>query len=121
MAYNDPQTVTIDAVANVLPRVLTGTVLGRFVSADAVTELTIDPRGSAKRRRSVARLYRRRNAVDPQVPTMTVPVQSMVSVTIDRPSAGVSDADIEKDLLGFIAWLTASSNANLKKLIVGEN
>lgn len=121
MAYNDPQAVTIGGTAISLPRVLTGTTLGRFISADAANELTIDPRGTAKRRRNVARLYSKRNAVDPQVPSVTVPVQSMVSITIDRPNAGVADADIEKDLLGLIAWLTANTNANLKKLVVGEN
>jgi hypothetical protein len=121
MAYLDPQSVTIDGTAISLPRVLTGTTVGRFVSADAVNELTIDPRGSAKRRRNVARLYSKRTAVDPQVPTATIPVQSMVSITIDRPSAGVTDAEIEKDLLGLLAWLTASTNANLKKLVAGEN
>jgi hypothetical protein len=45
----------------------------------------------------------------------------MVSVTIDRPLTGATDADIEKDLLGLIGWLTASTNANLKKLVAGEN
>lgn len=121
MAYTDPQAITVDGTAHALPRVLTGTTVGKFISADAARELTIDPRGSAKRRRNVVRFYTKRNAVDPQVPTATIPVQSMVSITIDRPSAGTTDAEIEKDLLGLIAWLTASTNANLKKLVVGEN
>jgi hypothetical protein len=48
-------------------------------------------------------------------------VQSMVSITIDRPQVGVTDAEIEKDLLALIGWLTANTNANLKKLVAGEN
>jgi hypothetical protein len=121
MAYTDPQAITVDAVPYSLPRVLTGTTVGRFVSADATRELTIDPRGSAKRRRNVARFYTKRNAVDPLGSGLSIPVQSMVSITIDRPTSGVTDADVEKDLLGVIAWLTASTNANLKKLVAGEN
>lgn len=121
MAYNDPQSITNDGVTTSHPRVITGTALGRFVAADAMTELTVDPRGTAKRRRNVARYFVKRNVLDPVVSGVSTQVQSMVSVTIDRPSSGVTDAQIEKDLLALIGWLTASTNANLKKLVAGEN
>jgi hypothetical protein len=121
MAYNDPQSITVDGTAYSLPRVLTGTTVGRFVSADALRELTVDPRGTAKRRRNVGRFYTKRTVVDPLGSGLSTQVQSMVSITIDRPTSGVTDAEIEKDLLGLIAWLTASTNANLKKLVAGEN
>ena len=121
MAYNDPQSITVDGVAASLPRVLTGTTVGKFVSANADKELTIDPRGSAKRRRNVARFFTKRVVVYPLGSGLSTQVQSMVSITIDRPNSGVTDADVEKDLLGLIAWLTASTNANLKKLVAGEN
>jgi len=121
MAYTDPQAITVDGTAHSLPRVLTGTTVGKFVSADAVRELTIDPRGSAKRRRNVGRFYTKRNVLDPLGSGLSTQVQSMVSITIDRPSSGVTDAEVEKDLLGLIAWLTANTNANLKKLVAGEN
>jgi hypothetical protein len=121
MAYTDPQTVTISGTPITLPRVLTGTTVGRFISADANDELTIDPRGTAKRRRNVARSYKKRSVVDPLGSGLSVIVQDMVSITIDRPSTGVTDAEIEAHATGLITWLTASSNANLKKLIAGEN
>jgi hypothetical protein len=121
MAFTDPQSVTIDGTASSLPRVLTGTTVGQFKSADAVLELTVDPRGTAKRRRNVGRLYKKRTVLDPLGSGLSTVVQSMVSITIDRPNSGVTDADIEKDLVGFIAWLTASTNSNMKKLIAGEN
>lgn len=118
MAYNDPQSVTISGTAISLPRILTGTTLGKFTSADAKTELTIDPRGTAKRRRNVGRLFSKK---DITVGSIIVTDQAMVSLTIDRPITGFTDADIEALASGYISWLTASSNANLKKLIVGEN
>jgi hypothetical protein len=121
MAYIDPQAVTVDAVPYSLPRVITGTTVGRFVSADAARELTIDPRGSAKRRRNVGRFFTKRTVLDPLGSGLSTQVQSMVSFTIDRPNSGVTDAEVEKDSLGYIAWLTANTNANLKKLIAGEN
>ncbi len=121
MAYNDPQSVTANAVPYSLPRVITGTTVGRFVSADALRELTVDPRGSAKRRRNVARLYTKRTVLDPLGSGLSTLVQSMESITIDRPLSGVTDAEIEQDLLALIKWLTDNTNANLKKLIAGEN
>lgn len=120
MAFTDPQSVTISGTAVSHPRVITGTTVGRFVSADANSELTVDPRGTAKRRRNVARLYEKSTAVDP-ITGLTGQVQDMVSFTIDRPLSGVTDAVIEAHASALIAWLTAGTNANLKKLIAGEN
>lgn len=121
MAYNDPQSVTHNAVAVSLPRVITGTTVGRFVAADATMELTVDPRGSAKRRRNVARFYVKRTALDPLGSGLSTTVQSMVSITIDRPNSGVADADINKDIDALIKWLTDNSKANQLKLVAGEN
>jgi hypothetical protein len=45
----------------------------------------------------------------------------MVSFTVDRPLSGVTDAVVEAHASALIAWLTANTNANLKKLIAGEN
>lgn len=116
----DPQSITIDGTAHSLPRVLTGTELGRFVSADAATSLEIETQ-SKGRRRTVARLRIRKVTSDPLVSTTNVRVDDTVALTINRPIDGFSDSEIEKQVAGFITWLTASSNANLKKIIAGEN
>ncbi len=121
MAYTDPQSVTVNAVPYSLPRVITGTTVGRFVSADAVREVTVDPRGTAKRRRNVVRFYTKRNVLDPLGSGLSTTVQSMVSVTIDRPNSGVTDVEIGQDLDGLVKWLTDASKANQLKLIAGEN
>lgn len=121
MAYNDPQSITVGGTATSLPRVLTGTTVGKFISSDAAKELTIDPRGTSRRRRNVARLYTKRSIADPSGTGLQIQVGSMVSITIDRPLTGVTDAQIEAELVELITWATASSNQNLKKLVVGEN
>lgn len=120
MAYTDPQTLTIATVATTFPRVLTGTTVGSFITADAKGELTIDPRGTAKRRRNVARLYVKKNVTDPLTGLVTVQGY-MVSKTFDRPITGITDADIEAAEVALNTWETASTNANLKKLAAGEN
>lgn len=114
MAYADPQ--TINSIA--LNRVYSGSALGDFVSADSTTELTVDPRGTARRRRNVGRYYKRFPVV---VDGVTTQEQAMVSFTIDRPRGAVTDAEVEAMADALIAWLNASSKAALKKLIGGEN
>lgn len=121
MAYSDPQSVTINSIAIPLPRTLTGTTVGQFVSADRNTTLTVDPRSTAKRRRNTVRLNQQKVTADPLVSTTNVRVGDMVSFTIDRPFEGYSDAEVLLQASGLIAWLTAGTNANLKSLIAGEN
>lgn len=120
MAYTDPQTLTIATVATTFPRVLTGTTVGSFITADAKGELTIDPRGTAKRRRNVARLYLKKNVTDP-VTGLVSEQGYMVSVTFDRPLSGITDVDLVDAITALNTWGSASTNANFKKLAAGEN
>ncbi len=120
MAFNDPQSITISGTTTPLVRILTGTTVGSFKSADGTIELTLDPRGTAKRRRNVARLYVKKNVTDPLTGLVTVQGY-MVSKTFDRPITGITDADIEAAEVALNTWETASTNANLKKLAAGEN
>jgi hypothetical protein len=120
VAFNDPQSITVSGTTTSLPRILTGTTVGSFKSSDGTIELTLDPRGTAKRRRNVARLYIKKNVTDAL--TGLVSQQGyMVSVTADRPLTGITDADIEAAFVALFGWNTASTNANLKKLAAGEN
>ncbi len=120
MAFNDPQSITIGGTTTPLPRILTGTTVGSFKSNDGTIELTLDPRGTAKRRRNVSRLYVKKNVTDPLTGLITVQGY-MVSITVDRPLTGIVDADVEASATALITWNTASTNQNLKKLIAGEN
>lgn len=114
MAYADPQTVS----ASPLSRVMTGTTVGEFVSADNNAVLTIDPRPTKRRRRNAARYYIKKDVTTGGV---TYQDQFMVSITIDRPKSGITDAEVEAAYDALIAWAGASSKAAIKKLIAGEN
>lgn len=124
MAFNDPQAITIDGTAFSAARVYTGSREGAFVTSDGVVRLEIVPpnggASSTARRHAIARLRHTKIASDP-ITAVNVRVGDLISLNINRPSAGYTDADIEKQVVGFIGWLTASTNANLKKLIAGEN
>ncbi len=120
MAFTDPQSITLSGTTSPLPRILTGTTVGDFRSGDGNIELTIDPRGTAKRRRNVARFYAKKTVTDPI--TGLASIQGyMFSITGDRPLTGITDADVEALAAAAIAWATATSNSNLKKLLAGEN
>lgn len=116
---SDPQSITIDGTAISLPRFLTGTQEGRFGAAN--TRLTVESTTKSQRIRTVARLSQQKVTTDPLVATTNVAVDDSVSLTINRPVSGFSDAEVEKQVVGFIAWLTAGTNANLKKILAGEN
>lgn len=112
--YADPQTIATKP----LGRVLTGTSVGTFVASDSSDRLTIDPRSTAKRRRNAARYYVTKPVAYDGI---TVNEQFMVSLTIDRPQTGISDADVLASAKALVAWLSASTDAALIKLIAGEN
>jgi len=122
MAFADPQSITIDGTATSLARVMSGTEVGTFVSSDTKLRLEVVPRVSNRNRtvRSAA-LKNVKITSDPLVATTNVRVNDTIRLMIDRPADGYSDAEVVKQVTGFIAWLTANTNANLIKLVGGEN
>lgn len=116
----DPQSITIDGTATSCGRVLTGTELGRFVAPNQSVSLEVQTSRSG-RLRTVARLRSQKVTSDPLVSSTNVVVSDTIALTINRPLEGFSDADIEKQVVGFFGWLTAGTNANLKKILAGEN
>jgi hypothetical protein len=120
MAFADPQSITISSVARSLPRTGSGTASGQFQTADANTVLTVS-HGYGKRVRHTVSLVTKKLASDPLRPADNVPVSATYRFIIDAPVQGYSAADLEADIVGFLNSLTASTNANLKKLIGGEN
>lgn len=115
----DPQSITIDGAAISLPRTLTGTREGLFATQN--TRLSVETTAKNARVRTVARVEQSKVTADPLVASTNVLVQDSVAITINRPSSGFSDDDVLKQVVGFLNWLTASTNANLKKIIAGEN
>lgn len=115
----DPQSITIDGTALTLPRVLTGTREGLF--ENATSSLSTESTAKNGRLRSVTRLVQTKVTTDPLVSATNIVVHDSISLTINRPIQGYSDEDVLKQVSGFIAWLTAGTNTNLKKIIAGEN
>ncbi len=122
MALSDPQSVTIGTIPGAvsLPRVNTGSNVGTFTNYDAKTTLKVQT-NYAKRTRREARIDYTKIVTDPLVSTTNQIVSGAVRFNIDVPPTGFSAAE-QKDLaVALLTWLTASSNANLIKVIAGEN
>lgn len=120
MAFADPQTITIDGTAHSLARTYTGTNMGLFEGPDGTVRTEIIPTNGKSKVR-IARLRNTKITSDPLVTTTNVRVTDVISLNIVRPNDGFTDDEVIKQVTGFFTWLTAGTNANLKKLVAGEN
>jgi hypothetical protein len=120
MAYSDPQSVTINSIAISMPRVNTGSDVGKFSNYDAKTDLEIRPVYGRRTRRN-SRLNHGKIVTDPLVSTTNQAVSASIIFTIDVPQSGYSAAEQLDLAKAHLTWLTANSHANLVKIIAGEN
>lgn len=121
MALADPQSITIDGVANSLPRTGSGNDQGTFRKDDASIELLASHKMGSRVRHTV-RLNHNKVAVDPLVTTVNRPYSMSCIVTVDVPNnQGYTLAETQKIITGFFSWFTASSGANLTKVLGGES
>lgn len=118
--FTDPQSVTINAVANSLPRVSVGDHTASYTKDDETATMTISHSTSTKGRvRRVVRLDVNKIAADPFVPSTSRKVNQSVYLVLDEPRDGAySNAELLANAKGLVGWLT---DANLTKLIAGES
>lgn len=120
--FSDPQSITIGTTPGAvsLPRVGAGIGVGNFSSNDGSTQLTVQ-NTYGKRTRRVARVDYAKIAVDPLVPANNTKVSASAYLVVDQPVGGFTVAEIKDLVTGLATWLTASSGANITKLVGGEN
>jgi len=116
--FADPQTVTVNAVAQSLAAISRETMKSLYRKDTAEYELTISHQETAKRNRRVVRLDRQLTTADPFIPTQNVLVTSSYYLVIDAPLAGLTNVQMKDDILGLSAWLTS---ANVLKVLGGES
>jgi len=122
MAFADPQSVTINAVAQSLPRVGQGINNGSFRKEDGLVGLSVAHTTSKGRRwRRTIRLEHSKLTADPFIPTQNVQVGTNVYIVVDCPPAGYTNAEIKQVVDGFVAYLSASSGAKITQLLGGES
>lgn len=116
MAYTDPQTVTVNTVAKTLPRV--GPIADGSVYRQDTGEFKLSIRHSAgKRVRSTVRLDQTKVAADPFQPAINKEILQGIYLVVDRPSTGYTNTETKYVVDALVAWLSASSGANVTKLL----
>lgn len=116
----DPQSVTINAVANSLPRISSAVNSGAFQKDDTTVKMEVS-HSYGKRNRRLIKLTHKKIAPDPLISSTSVQYSMSTSLVIDVPVTGYTVAEAKQVVDGFAAWLTASSGANLTKVLGGEN
>lgn len=118
--FADPQTVTINAVANSLPRTSSGVNQGAFTKDDGNVKLSLSST-YAKRTRRMARLDFSKIAADPLVSAQNIKYSMSAYLVVDTPITGFTVAEAKQIVDALTAWLTASTGANVTKLLGGES
>jgi hypothetical protein len=118
--FSDPQSVTINAVANSLPRTSSGTLSGAFQKDDGLVKLSISHQ-VGKRNRHFIRLDHSKIAADPLLAGVNVKASASVWMVVDVPETGYTTTEQKQVVDGFAAFLTASSGANVTRLLGNES
>lgn len=118
MAFADPITIN-DGTARTLARTGFTANGGSFRSADGLYNVTVS-HSYGKRNRTVARLDVTKVAADPLLAGVNVQASMSAYLVIDAPVTGFSSAEQVSEAAALCTWLTASTNAQLVKLVGGE-
>lgn len=121
MALADPQSVTIGS-AHSLPRTGSGLNLGAFTKDDGNVKLEVSHQFTKGGRvRRTARVVHRKVAADPLAADRNLEYSATAYVVFDVPLVGYTIAEAVQVGTGLTTWLTASTNANMTKVMGGES
>lgn len=114
--FTDPQSVTVNAVAQSLPTIKREEFSSTYRKDDASYTLVVS-HAEGKRNRRVVRLENRKIAADP-LTSDNVEYSMSTYLVIDAPPVGYTNAELKDIVLGLTAWL---SSANVLKVLGGES
>lgn len=112
----DPQSVTVNAVAQSLPAVARKELASEYRKDDGSYALIIS-HAEGKRNRRVVRLENRKIATDP-LTAENAEFSMSTYLVIDTPPVGYTNTELKDIVLGLTAWLTS---ANVLKVLGGES
>lgn len=121
MAFADPQSVTINAVAQTLPRTGQGIKSGEFTKDDGNVKLEVSHTvGKNARERSTIRLTHRKIAADPLTTAVNLQYSMSTYIVVDRPPVGYTLTEAKQIVDALTAYLTASTGARVTQLLGRE-
>lgn len=120
MAFSDPISVTVNAVAKSLPRVYSPQgAAAMFKTTDDEFKVEVSHQDlGGRRERHFYRLTQRKIGADPLVPATNIESKASVYLVMDNPVTGFSDTELGYILKAVCDFLNVSGNAT--KFIGGE-
>lgn len=119
MSFADPQTLTLNAVAQTLPRVSSSGASSTYSKDDGTVRMVVS-HSLGKRNRRLLRVEHSKISADVFTAAQTR-FNANVYVVVDAPVSGYTNAEIKQIVDALTAYLTASSGANVSKLLGGEH
>ncbi len=116
--FSEPQSVTVNAVADSLPRVSFGDRSGEFHNSSTGRKLRISHIVGKRNRRTV-RLDITKTAADPLLDGVSRQYSMSAYLVIDHPPVGFTDIEAKDNTKALVDWLAVSGN--LAKVIGGES
>jgi hypothetical protein len=108
MSLSDPQTITVNAVAKAMPRILNEGSHSLYQMSDQTFSLDIRHLASRKDKKSRVKSFAAftQRAVVPDPLTAVNDFETVsISVLVDRPEAGFTATQIDQMVAGFKTWL----------------
>lgn len=120
--FADPQSVTINAVANSLPRTSSGVNQGAFSKDDGLVTMSISHSYGKRARRTLA-LTHSKVAADPLISAQSVRYSMTARLVVDTPLTGngYTVAEAKQIVDALVAYLSATSGARVTQLLGGES
>lgn len=115
--FADPQSITVNSVAQSLPAISRNDIQSVYQKDDGAYKLTVSHQYLAERHRFRVRVDANKTAPDPLVAANNRIYTAAVTIVIDKPAVGYTNAEIKDIALALTGWATS---ANLLKVLGGE-
>lgn len=115
--FSDPQSITVNAVAQSLPAIARNDVSSVYQKDDATYKMTIGHQYKSERNRFTVRIDANKVAADPLASANNRIYSQAVYIVMDKPAVGYSNAETQLLATALAAWCTS---ANLLKVLGGE-
>lgn len=112
MAFTDPQSITVNSVAQSMPRVSTDGTQSLYSSADESFKMRISHQDAKGRTRRMVRVDQRVVAADPLTSVNEYKTLG-VYLVVDEPEYGFTDTEIDYVVQALKTWLTSPNVAKL--------
>jgi hypothetical protein len=115
--FADPQSITVNAVAQSLPAIARNGTSSEYQTSDGGYKFTVGHQYKAERNRYTVRVDFNKIAADPLTSANNRVYTGSVYLVMDKPVVGYTNAEVKDIALALSTWATS---ANLLKVLGGE-